>query len=140
MGKIRRFLVVEDDPDVLALMQRALESAERVVSVSGSGRGGLQQFADTNGDLELVIADVVLPDLSGPEMVRRMLQERPGLKVLFTTGYSDEIVQAYLDGFDRPLLHKPFTVGELRAAVEAALAWEEPAGGLRINEAGAGLG
>jgi two-component system cell cycle sensor histidine kinase/response regulator CckA len=140
MGQQQHFLVVEDDPDVLTLMQRALESNERVVFISGSGRGGLQKFADLHGDLDLVIADVVLPDLSGPEMVRRMLQERPGLKVLFTTGYSDEVVQGYLSGLNRPLLHKPFTVPELRAAVETALAWEAPGEGSRINEAGAGLG
>lgn len=66
MGQLQRFLVVEDDPDVLALMQRVLESEGRVVSISGSGRGGLQKFAELHGDLELVIADVVLPDLSGP--------------------------------------------------------------------------
>jgi len=140
MGRKQRFLLVEDDPDVLAFMQRALESPDRAVAISGTARDALEQFAAVDGDLELVVSDVVLPDLSGPSMVRRMLAEKPGLRVLFTTGYSDEIAAAYLDGMDRPLLHKPFTVAELRAAVSEALGLSGAEGKEKQSEAGAGLG
>lgn len=142
MGQKQTFLLVEDDPDVLAFMQRALESPDRAIKISGTAREALEQFSAADGDLALVISDVVLPDLSGPSMFRRMLAERPGLKVLFTTGYSDEIVETYLDGMDRPLLHKPFTVAELRAAISEALVTGSSGaeGKEKRNEAGAGLG
>lgn len=142
MGHKELFLLVEDDPDVLGLMQRALESPDRAVAISGTAREALEQFSAADGRLELVVSDVVLPDLSGPSMVRRMLATKPGLKVLFTTGYSDEIVATYLNGMDRPLLHKPFTVAELRDAISEALGVGESGteSGEKKNEAGAGLG
>lgn len=115
------FLVVEDDIDVLTLLQRALERPGRLVLVSPNGAGALEHFDRMQGGVTLVIADVVLPDISGADVVRRMLETRPSLAVLFISGYSSEIVADYTAGLSFPFLRKPFTVGQLRAAVAEAL-------------------
>ncbi len=135
MGQEQRFLVVEDDPDVLTLMDRALQAPGRRVEVFEDAGTALQAFSAGNDGISIVVTDVVLPDLSGPAMVRRMLSARPGLKVLFTTGYSDEVVANYLEGMPCTLLHKPFTIAELRSAIAVVLSEKDNG-----SEAGAGLG
>ncbi len=129
------FLLVEDDPDVLHLMERAIQAPGRAVVTFETARAALAEFEFANGDVTMVITDVVLPGISGPAMVQRMLATRPDLKVLFTTGYSDDTVANYMDGIPCALLHKPFTVAQLRSATAAVLN-----GATQVNEAGAGLG
>ncbi len=129
------FLLVEDDPDVLHFMERAMKAPGRAVVTSENAAGALAEFECANGDVAIVITDVVLPDMSGPAMIRRMLTARPDLKVLFTTGYSDETVATYMDGLQSALLRKPFTVAQLRSATASVLN-----GTTQASEAGAGLG
>jgi two-component system cell cycle sensor histidine kinase/response regulator CckA len=117
----QRFLIVEDDRNVLMLLERALTARNRAIQKCVSAAAALRAFEEAGGAFSLVIADVVLPDLSGPDMVRLMLIERPDLKVIFVTGYSDEIVETYLAELRYEVLHKPFTVMRLREAVSAAL-------------------
>ena len=120
------FLVVEDDPDVLHLMERAIRAPDRTVATSGNAGDALAEFEAANGDVTLVISDVVLPDISGPTMVQRMLVERPDFKVLFTTGHSDDTVANYLGDMHCALLRKPFTVAQLRSAIAADSQSEAP--------------
>ena len=112
-----RILLVEDDPRVRNATVGALEDlGYQPVSCSG-GAEALEHFADERFDL--VISDVVMPKMSGPELIRELRQRRPDIAVLFVTGYVGEGETDDLIGYD--LLRKPFTVNALATAVAAAL-------------------
>jgi signal transduction histidine kinase/ActR/RegA family two-component response regulator len=114
-------LVVEDEPAVRASSVDALtELGYRVLEADG-GEAGLR-LLDAHPEIALVFADVVMPGMNGRKLADEARRRRPGLKVLFTTGYSRNAVvhNGVLDpGVD--LLGKPFTLDELAAAVRAVL-------------------
>jgi DNA-binding response OmpR family regulator len=117
-----RILVVDDDPDVILAVQRVLEQdAHAVVSVR-SGAEGLDMLARDTFDL--VVLDVIMPEMSGVEVCRRIRSNPAYVKipVLFLTarGRPNEIVEGLDAGADDYLV-KPFAVIELPARVRALL-------------------
>jgi len=112
-------LVVEDDPRVSRSTVSALEELGYRPLACASGVEALQLLGEWDG-VDLVITDVMMPEMTGPELVRRMAQEHPDVAVLFVTGYVGEAGEAAdLGGYD--MLRKPFTVSALAQAVSAAL-------------------
>ena len=119
-------LAVEDEPDVRALIRRMLERLGYDVLEAATGPEALAAV-EANAAIDLVITDVVLPGgMSGAQVAAEVARRRPGLRVLFTSGYSeaDAFKSAGLP-VDLPLLRKPYSRAELAAAVSAAL--ERPA-------------
>jgi DNA-binding response OmpR family regulator len=114
----RRILLVEDDDPVRSLLALALQLAGYEVHATASAAEALD-LAETLPSLDLVVADVGLPRISGPDLVRRLQQERPGLEALHITGHAEE--WAFQLGLDpeAPRLRKPFSPAELVAAVAA---------------------
>ncbi len=111
-------LVVEDDASVRQLVADMLApTGHRVVSCRDAEEA--LAAVTTEGPFHLVVTDVSLPDLSGPELVERLRREAPELKALLISGGEDV-------GNDLPFLAKPFTVTELRSKVEGVLAAGEP--------------
>jgi signal transduction histidine kinase/ActR/RegA family two-component response regulator len=113
-------LVVEDDPRVSRATVGALEElGYRPISCS-SGRDALDVLAREPG-IELILTDVMMPEMTGTELVRRAAALYPWIAILFVTGYVGEAGDADgLSGHD--LLRKPFTVSALAEAVTTALA------------------
>ncbi len=114
----RRILVVEDDPRVLSATTAALEELGHQPIPCGEPHNALAALA-AHRETELVISDVMMPDLTGPEIRARAAAERPGLPFLFVTGFAEEEEVEALQGV--PVLRKPFTVAALGNAIEAAL-------------------
>ncbi|MDQ3073994.1 MAG: response regulator [Pseudomonadota bacterium] len=113
-----RILLVEDDPRVRTATVGALEDlGYDPVSCSG-GAEAMRLFGVE--DFDLVISDVVMPEINGPELVRELRARRPDIAVLFVTGFVGEGETDDLVGHE--LLRKPFTVAALAAAVAGALA------------------
>ncbi|MEO5808767.1 MAG: ATP-binding protein [Sphingomicrobium sp.] len=113
-----RILLVEDDPRVRTATVGALEDlGYEPVSCSG-GAEAMRLFAGE--DFDLVVSDVIMPEMTGPELVRELRARRPDIAVLFVTGYVGDGEGDELVGFE--LLRKPFTVGALASAVAEALA------------------
>jgi len=112
-----RILLVEDDPRVRTATVGALEDlGYEPVSCSG-GAEAMRLFATE--DFDLVISDVVMPEITGPELIRELRARRPDIAVLFVTGFAGDGEGEDLVGQD--LLRKPFTVAALAGAVAVAL-------------------
>src|SRR5450755_2760364 len=113
-------LLVEDDEQVRRLLELLLADAGHRVAGAGSGDEALAILGEPSRPLDLVITDMVLPDLRGSEIVRRARQLRPGVSVLCISGYPDDpLVESETapDGF----LTKPFSGEELSAAIRSVL-------------------
>ena len=113
-----RILLVEDDPRVRTATVGALEDLGYDPVACASGAEALALFESV--EFDLVISDVIMPEMTGPEMVRELKSRRPDVAVLFVTGYVGEGEGEDLVGYD--LLRKPFTVSTLAASVATALA------------------
>jgi two-component system cell cycle sensor histidine kinase/response regulator CckA len=113
-------LLVEDEDMVRAVAERALARAGYTVITAAQGEEGLERF-DELEKVDLVISDVVMPTMDGPAMVRAMRTRRPGLPVLFMSGYAEEQLRQSIDIDDVSFLPKPFSVAQLAEATSAAL-------------------
>ncbi len=117
-----RILVVEDDPRVRTSTVEALQDLDYDPVACSSGEEAIRLFDDQTFDL--VISDVIMPEMTGPELIRILKDRRDDFAVLFVTGYVGESEGDSLVGHE--LLRKPFTVGALASAVATALAASEP--------------
>jgi signal transduction histidine kinase/CheY-like chemotaxis protein len=115
-------LLVEDEPAVREVASRMLGALGYRVVAAPDAEAALSQL--TTGDaLDLLITDVVLPRMSGRELAERAAALRPGLKVLFISGYTDDMaLQHRLIDSDAALLQKPFTAAGLGLRVRELLA------------------
>ena len=127
-----RILLVEDDPRVRTATVGALEDLGYEPVACSSGAEALALFDSM--DFDLIISDVIMPEMTGPEMIREMKSRRVDIAVLFVTGYVGEGESEDLVGYD--LLRKPFTVSTLSTAVATALA-RRPIGSRPIGGAAA---
>lgn len=114
-------LVVDDEPAVLSLLCGILCSRGYEVAGAESGEKALEAYS-LNGPFDLLLADVMMPGMDGPELARRLWEKDRGLRVLFIAGLADTpmIRSAILDR-GLPLLPKPFLPRDLLARVEEVL-------------------
>ena len=114
-----RILLVEDDPRVRTATVGALEDLDYDPVACASGEEAIELFQGQ--EFDLVISDVIMPEMTGPELIRHLKSSYDReFAVLFVTGYVGEGESDDLRGHE--LLRKPFTVGALASAVSAALA------------------
>ena len=114
-------LVVEDEVSVRYMMKRTLEDAGYAVVEAGSAEEALDVIR-TGGGIRLVVTDVVMPRKNGRELADEMKKMRPGLPVLFTSGYTDgEIARRGLLDADAAFIQKPLTPNALVRAVRTRL-------------------
>jgi PAS domain S-box-containing protein len=115
-------LVVDDEEAVCSTTSRALERAGYTVVPTTDGADAVRLFTEHDGAIQMVITDVVMPGLGGPELVRRLKIMSPHLRVLFVSGYTEEGVRN--QGVLEPgaaYLEKPFTLETLLRAVREVL-------------------
>jgi two-component system cell cycle sensor histidine kinase/response regulator CckA len=111
-------LVAEDDEALRALLRIGLEICGYNVLAAASGREALRLAALRDGPISLLITDVTMPGIDGPELARRLAARRPCLKVLLLSGYAPD--PARLDR-GAAFLQKPFRPAQLVAKVRALL-------------------
>jgi signal transduction histidine kinase len=114
-----RLLVVDDDVDVLATTALVLRRRGYEVKEANNARDALSRLED-DPDIDLLLTDMVMPDINGPELARRARALRPTLPIVFFSGYADpESLAGPLSAIR--LLRKPFRPADLSAMIDAAL-------------------
>src|SRR2546422_11627134 len=115
-------LLVEDEHLVRLLARKVLERAGYRVLVAAGGAEALDLAERYAGPIHLLLSDVVMPGMNGRELMRRLAQLRPDLRVLYMSGYADEAVAQHgvLDP-GTAFLQKPFTPGGLADKVRGVL-------------------
>ncbi|HXJ18264.1 MAG TPA: PAS domain S-box protein [Candidatus Polarisedimenticolia bacterium] len=118
-------LLVEDETGVRELARQYLEMSGYTVLEAEDGHTGLELAGMHAGPIHLLLTDVVMPGLSGRELADRVTAIRPGIKVVYMSGYTDQaaIHHGILEG-DAILLQKPFTLAALAAKLREILAVE----------------
>jgi two-component system cell cycle sensor histidine kinase/response regulator CckA len=107
-------LVVEDDPSVRPLVALLLERYGYHVLATASAEGAIELVEGTEEEIDLVLTDVVMPGLNGRELAERLETLRPGMKVLFTSGYpADTLVRHGIADASAAYLEKPYLPDEL---------------------------
>jgi signal transduction histidine kinase/CheY-like chemotaxis protein len=122
VGGSETVLVVEDDPAIRALVRQVLEMAGYTVIGAGAPTEALEAAERHDGPIHLLLTDVVLPELTGRELAGRLAGQRPGLAVLYMSGYTDDAIVHHgrLDP-DTAFLPKPFSPESLVRRVRDVL-------------------
>jgi two-component system, cell cycle sensor histidine kinase and response regulator CckA len=115
-------LLVEDEAGVRRLARRFLENAGYRVLDADSGAAAEVIFAEQRGAIDLLVSDVVMPGMSGPQLFRRLVTYDPGLRVVYMSGYANDAMSRQLQASGgEPHLQKPFTAAQLIACVRGVL-------------------
>jgi CheY-like chemotaxis protein len=115
-------LVVEDEWAVRGLVRQVLSRAGFSVLEAGEGQEALDVAAKHGKDIDVLLADAVMPGMGGREVAERLRAERPGLKVILMSGYSWDALMADSDGAaEAEFLSKPFAPDELLARIEGLM-------------------
>ena len=115
-------LVIEDDEMVMDLARAMLERLGYRVLAAGTGKEAVDSVKAFEGEIDLALLDIKLPDMSGSQVYPLIMEERPGLKVVVASGYSidgpaQEILRSGAQGF----IQKPFSIEALASKIREAM-------------------
>ncbi len=117
-----RVLVVEDDAAAARLILRTLEHEGYRAVVARSGREALQLAERLDWNCDMILSDVIMPGMSGPELVLELRAKMPEVSVLYMSGYTDDVLARHgIAAADAELIRKPFTPEQLVRRVHAFL-------------------
>jgi two-component system cell cycle sensor histidine kinase/response regulator CckA len=116
-------LLVEDEEGLRALNARGLASRGYTVLEAGNGVEAIDVLEKSGKPVDLVVSDVVMPEMDGPTLARELRNRNPSLKIIFVSGYAEDAFQKHLPEHGQyAFLPKPFTLKQLVAAVKETLA------------------
>jgi two-component system, cell cycle sensor histidine kinase and response regulator CckA len=112
-------LLVEDEQGLRALNARGLTSRGYTVVEAGNGIEAIEALERRGGHIDLVVSDVMMPEMDGPTLFKELRKRRPDIKVIFVSGYAEDAFQKNLPDADQfDFLSKPFTLKQLVAQVK----------------------
>jgi two-component system cell cycle sensor histidine kinase/response regulator CckA len=116
-------LLVEDEEGLRGLNARGLRSRGFTVLEAGNGVEALEKLESEGGEVDLVVSDVVMPEMDGPTLLKELRKRNPELKVIFVSGYAEDAFEKHLpEPGQFHFLPKPFTLTQLVAAVKETMA------------------
>jgi two-component system cell cycle sensor histidine kinase/response regulator CckA len=119
---VGRVLLVEDEDVVRSFAARALSRQGYEVLEAGTGVEALELMQREQRRIDLVVSDVIMPEMDGPTLLKELRKSKPDLKFIFVSGYPDDAFKKSLDdGEDYAFLPKPFTLPQLAAKVKEQL-------------------
>jgi two-component system, cell cycle sensor histidine kinase and response regulator CckA len=115
-------LLVEDEDTVRSFASRALATRGFKVLEASSGVEALEVMEREGGNVDLVVSDVVMPEMDGPTLLRHLRKRNPNIRIVFMSGYAEEAFRKNLTDENFVFLPKPFTLKKLVETVKAATA------------------
>jgi two-component system cell cycle sensor histidine kinase/response regulator CckA len=116
-------LLVEDEEGLRALNARGLASRGYSVLEAGNGVEAIDVLEANGGKVDLVVSDVVMPEMDGPTLLKELRKRNPGLKIIFVSGYAEDAFEKSLpQGQQFSFLPKPFTLKQLIEEVKKTMA------------------
>ena len=116
-------LLVEDEEGLRQLNARGLASRGYTVLEAGNGVEAIEVLESSDGQIDLVVSDVVMPEMDGPTLLRELRNRNPELKIIFVSGYAEDAFQKHLPSDGQfAFLPKPFTLKQLVNAVKETMA------------------
>jgi two-component system cell cycle sensor histidine kinase/response regulator CckA len=113
----QRVLVVDDEESIRKFVDRVLKDRGYRTTLAADGHQAVA-LAETEGPFDILITDLMMPEMNGDELARRLRQAEPGLKVLYLTGYSDRLFRDKVTLWeDEAFLDKPCSIKGLLEAV-----------------------
>jgi len=117
-----RILIVEDEDNVRAFSARALRATGYEVFEADSGEQALEVLDDENDRIDLMISDVVMPEMDGPALLVKVRERLPNLKVIFVSGYAEETArEGIADDQSVEFLPKPYSLDQINSKVKEVL-------------------
>jgi two-component system cell cycle sensor histidine kinase/response regulator CckA len=116
-------LLVEDEEGLRSLNARGLRSRGYSVIEASNGVEAMEVFEENNDNVDLVVSDVVMPEMDGPTLLKAMRERNPEVKIIFVSGYAEDAFEKSLpENQQFAFLPKPFTLSQLVAAVKETMA------------------
>jgi two-component system, cell cycle sensor histidine kinase and response regulator CckA len=116
-------LLVEDEEGLRALNARGLASRGYTVIEAGNGAEALAELDKQGGRVDLVVSDVVMPEMDGPTLMKELRKRHPEVKIIFVSGYAEDAFEKNLsDATEFEFLSKPFTLKQLVTKVKETMA------------------
>ncbi len=115
-------LVVEDEEALRDVIRRSLQAAGYTVLTAADGEAAIQRSAEYEGDIQLLLTDIVMPKMSGRTLVEKLRLLRPSTAVLYMSGYTDDtVIRRGVVDEGVHFIGKPFTAGDLTLKVRQVL-------------------
>jgi DNA-binding NtrC family response regulator len=114
-------LLVDDEDALRRLAERLLTKLGYGVVVAGNGDAAVASLRDFPDEIHLLITDVFMPDISGPELATRLLAIRPGMKVLYVSGSNEALRDKGMLNQGANFLQKPYTQDDMREKIREIL-------------------
>jgi two-component system cell cycle sensor histidine kinase/response regulator CckA len=119
-------LLVEDEDAVRTFAKAALASRGYRVFEAANGVDALEVMEEHASEIDLVVSDVVMPEMDGPALLKRLRQDHPDLKFILMSGYAEDAFRGTISGDEKfAFLPKPFSLKQLAAAVKESLSAPE---------------
>ncbi len=118
-GNGERILAVEDSDGIQEFLRVALRENGYLVTVASNAEEALRLYSQHRGNFDLIFSDVVLPDQSGIDLVEKLRKEKPGLRVLLSSGYTDHKSQwTVIQERNYPFIQKPYSLIQLLSTIK----------------------
>jgi len=123
LEQLRTILVVEDESGIRSLVRSILESQGYAIIEAESGAKALELWPEQGRRIELLLSDIMMPGgVSGLDLARNLIAQKPGLKIVFTSAYSADVFQHELGAIGKhSFLQKPYYPHELIKMIREAL-------------------
>ncbi len=118
----KHILLVEDADSLRKLIERQLSKLGYIVTVAADGGEALSLVEDKGLMPDLIITDVIMPNMNGKELIKRLRQNHPHLKEIYMSGYADETIMPHgILNSDIPFIQKPFGIDDLELKIQEVL-------------------